>query len=222
MDGRKAAHAVAIYKGRLVDQLGHSSHGSANQGVGIWTAHAIRAPVMRQVGRDDLTRPASREEEVRRVLRRSRGDAMKEDNGWTRPTSLCHKGVHAPGGRRHPPTPKSRDSKGAVADSKARREERLREARKLARIEAELAESSRRLEALEKYLAANARESCPICFESIVPEGQPAQEGEVSEELKVLGCAHTFHLRCISPWLAKKRSCPLCRAPIDDVIRVYE
>ena len=37
-----------------------------------------------------------------------------------------------------------------------------------------------------------------------------------------LHCGHMFCEGCIDEWLRREHTCPLCRAPIDDVIRVYE
>ena len=44
-------------------------------------------------------------------------------------------------------------------------------------------------------------DDCSICYESIT-----ASTGHCT-----LGCAHTFHLACLSRWAQNTASCPLCR-----------
>lgn len=36
---------------------------------------------------------------------------------------------------------------------------------------------------------------------------------EVGEVVCTLPCAHTFHKKCISPWVASNPTCPTCRGP---------
>ncbi|CAE7662098.1 plr-1 [Symbiodinium pilosum] len=58
--------------------------------------------------------------------------------------------------------------------------------------------------ALVATLAASPEEAtqdCAICF-------QPMEE---SCELQKLSCGHRFHHACISEWLIRKSSCPLCK-----------
>ena len=46
-------------------------------------------------------------------------------------------------------------------------------------------------------------ESCPICF----------VDYEEATELRILACTHSFHKKCIDPWiLQQNNTCPLCRA----------
>ncbi|KAL5820070.1 hypothetical protein ACOSQ4_023912 [Xanthoceras sorbifolium] len=45
---------------------------------------------------------------------------------------------------------------------------------------------------------------CSICLESI----------GVGEVVARLPCSHLYHTTCITRWLHKKPSCPLCRAPV--------
>ena len=45
---------------------------------------------------------------------------------------------------------------------------------------------------------------CSICFEDFIED----------EELVILDCNHLFHAKCISHWVIKKHSCPLCRSYI--------
>lgn len=60
--------------------------------------------------------------------------------------------------------------------------------------------------AVIKFQAATCRyDTCSICLEDYV-------EGE---RLRVLPCKHTYHTKCIDPWLTRgKRNCPLCKAKI--------
>ncbi|GAB4853744.1 hypothetical protein Ancab_017937 [Ancistrocladus abbreviatus] len=46
---------------------------------------------------------------------------------------------------------------------------------------------------------------------------------EQDEEIKQLpGCKHSFHAPCIDMWLYSHFDCPLCRAPLDQQIRVVD
>lgn len=44
------------------------------------------------------------------------------------------------------------------------------------------------------------QQECPICFEKICENNGSA-----------LPCMHTFHTRCIRPWLMENNTCPVCR-----------
>ncbi|KAH7543758.1 hypothetical protein JRO89_XS15G0011600 [Xanthoceras sorbifolium] len=48
-----------------------------------------------------------------------------------------------------------------------------------------------------------ASTDCSICLESV----------DVGEVVAPLPCSHLYHKICITHWLHKKPSCPLCRAP---------
>ena len=43
--------------------------------------------------------------------------------------------------------------------------------------------------------------SCPICHDDF----------ELGEEVGQLHYAHIFHPNCVSPWLRRKNTCPVCR-----------
>lgn len=45
---------------------------------------------------------------------------------------------------------------------------------------------------------------CPICLD----------EKKIAEEWTKLLCEHEFHYKCITEWLNKNRSCPICRIVI--------
>jgi len=49
-------------------------------------------------------------------------------------------------------------------------------------------------------------DDCSICYESIT-----ASTGHCT-----LGCAHTFHLACLSRWAQSTASCPLCRKELGE------
>ncbi|KAF6167313.1 hypothetical protein GIB67_043174 [Kingdonia uniflora] len=49
-------------------------------------------------------------------------------------------------------------------------------------------------------------EKCSVCFEDI-------KIGDVAKAIK--GCSHTFCARCITEWLTRKPTCPLCRFNTD-------
>ena len=44
---------------------------------------------------------------------------------------------------------------------------------------------------------------CSICLDTIQP----------SQVARALPCSHTFHRECIRPWIARRHTCPECRAP---------
>lgn len=44
-------------------------------------------------------------------------------------------------------------------------------------------------------------EDCPICWAPV----------ELGEDIAVLACLHSFHLKCINQWCRVGGSCPLCR-----------
>ncbi|VFQ70038.1 unnamed protein product [Cuscuta campestris] len=63
--------------------------------------------------------------------------------------------------------------------------------------------------ALEKEKFAGEEEeapSCAVCLEEYM-------EGDVITPLSS-SCSHNFHNECIAKWLRRKRTCPVCRAPV--------
>lgn len=48
-------------------------------------------------------------------------------------------------------------------------------------------------------------QTCSICFEEI---------GEKDEVVHLFECRHILHSHCLRPWLAEKKTCPLCRTRI--------
>lgn len=49
------------------------------------------------------------------------------------------------------------------------------------------------------------QDTCVICL----------QEFESDEDLNQLPCSHSFHAQCVSTWLLRNKSCPLCQHNID-------
>ena len=47
-------------------------------------------------------------------------------------------------------------------------------------------------------------EPCSICLEDY----------SYDQDLVVTKCRHTFHEACFQLWLAKSRTCPICRCPL--------
>ena len=49
--------------------------------------------------------------------------------------------------------------------------------------------------------------SCSLCL----------LDFELSEGVTMLPCSHIFHKDCVTPWVEKSCSCPICRSEISDV-----
>ena len=47
----------------------------------------------------------------------------------------------------------------------------------------------------------NNIDRCSICFENML------------NDIYRLDCAHRFHKQCVTEWLTRKQTCPLCRRP---------
>ncbi|KAF5181467.1 hypothetical protein FRX31_028946 [Thalictrum thalictroides] len=52
-----------------------------------------------------------------------------------------------------------------------------------------------------RVLVLESEDACAICLNDM-------KEGEV---VRTIGCDHTFHCKCISKWVDKNTTCPLCR-----------
>jgi hypothetical protein len=65
------------------------------------------------------------------------------------------------------------------------------------------AEAIRALEEVE--ITAVNQGDCSICLENF----------KIGERAKRLPCKHMFHTQCLSPWLAQRSSCPVCRACVE-------
>lgn len=50
-------------------------------------------------------------------------------------------------------------------------------------------------------------DECPICLDSLCAEVEHKAYNAVAR----LPCGHTFHRHCITRWLVKCTSCPVCR-----------
>eukprot|EP00581_Thalassiosira_minuscula_P004677 CAMPEP_0183746052 /NCGR_PEP_ID=MMETSP0737-20130205/66554_1 /TAXON_ID=385413 /ORGANISM="Thalassiosira miniscula, Strain CCMP1093" /LENGTH=437 /DNA_ID=CAMNT_0025981731 /DNA_START=411 /DNA_END=1724 /DNA_ORIENTATION=+ len=53
---------------------------------------------------------------------------------------------------------------------------------------------------------------CTICFLAV----------ESGERIADLSCGHLYHAECLSEWILKKNSCPLCQEPVAREIRCFE
>ena len=117
------------------------------------------------------------------------------------------------------PMTQSTASRSAESLDRALLRARLERARELKRQEEERTksatlkkpsaakrESRAAPQAQEDELAAvTALEQCSVCCMDMEPD---------DSELQVLGCSHCFHQPCISPWLKRSQTCPLCRQPV--------
>lgn len=56
-----------------------------------------------------------------------------------------------------------------------------------------------------EWATPDSEKRCPICFEDYEPQ-EPV--------LRLPSCAHWFHRPCLVQWLRNSRTCPMCRAPV--------
>lgn len=56
-----------------------------------------------------------------------------------------------------------------------------------------------------KAVPIGEEDKCAICL----------SEFETSENVRILPCAHFFHVQCIDRWLLSNKNCPVCRLSID-------
>lgn len=48
--------------------------------------------------------------------------------------------------------------------------------------------------------------------ESVMPTSDTRQQ-----RVETLGCGHSFHAKCLAPWLQMKRTCPICKQSVEIV-----
>ena len=73
----------------------------------------------------------------------------------------------------------------------------------LSRRSPHLAASLNTLDLAQASPGEETQRECPICFDKICENDGSA-----------LPCMHSFHTRCIRPWVLENNSCPVCRHPM--------
>uniref|UniRef100_A0A1A9WHL4 RING-type domain-containing protein n=1 Tax=Glossina brevipalpis TaxID=37001 RepID=A0A1A9WHL4_9MUSC len=53
----------------------------------------------------------------------------------------------------------------------------------------------------------NNQTFCTVCLEDF----------ELNQTVRKLICSHEFHTHCVDKWLESTPTCPLCRAPLDEL-----
>ena len=53
--------------------------------------------------------------------------------------------------------------------------------------------------------------SCPICYE----------EYSLGKLIRLLGCNHYYHMKCIDDWLQQKKMCPICLQDVSKASNKY-
>ncbi|XP_021967205.1 E3 ubiquitin-protein ligase RNF13 isoform X2 [Folsomia candida] len=57
----------------------------------------------------------------------------------------------------------------------------------------------------QKWTKGDPYETCAVCLDDFVEQ----------DKIRVLPCAHGFHMKCIDPWLTKgRRVCPICKRKV--------
>lgn len=84
--------------------------------------------------------------------------------------------------------------KFSYAISKRNKEKAIKEAR----------ENIRQFLVNSGFIKKEEYGTCAICYD----------EMDSSQAVQRLGCGHIFHQNCISNWMIKSNTCPLCRTPI--------
>ena len=55
---------------------------------------------------------------------------------------------------------------------------------------------------------------CSICLDTFIKADLIPLEKEPDQAVKWPKCGHTFHPKCIEPWLMNNPSCPMCRTEL--------
>jgi len=57
--------------------------------------------------------------------------------------------------------------------------------------------------------------NCPICLQSLFPVTTNGEQAQEEHDPVKVRCGHVFGKSCIAMWWREKRTCPMCRAPLN-------
>ena len=71
---------------------------------------------------------------------------------------------------------------------------------------------------LQRSRLRYTQETCAVCLEDLACSTETQRKNETDQtkntRLHVLLCGHAYHPECVSPWLDKERTCPVCKQQV--------
>ena len=71
---------------------------------------------------------------------------------------------------------------------------------------------------LQRSRLRYTQKTCAVCLEELACSTETQRESETDHSkntrLHVLLCGHAYHPECVSPWLDRQRTCPVCKQQV--------